>query len=65
MNEDDRQDETTMTRHGPWTPEVSEQATREMQELANEHPDTEPVTRPVDKRHLNAPARQPGTDEDD
>lgn len=58
-HEKDAAEETeTMTRHGRWTPEVSEAADREMRELLQESPGTEPATEGVDKTDLSLPQEQ-------
>ncbi|GMA17161.1 hypothetical protein E5F05_03410 (plasmid) [Deinococcus metallilatus] len=48
----------TPTQHGQWTPEVSQAADREMRELAQEPPGTQPATEGVDKSHLSLPKEQ-------
>ncbi|WP_216319532.1 hypothetical protein [Deinococcus aestuarii] len=58
------QDGETMTRHGKWTPEVSEAADRELRELARKSPEAglEPATESVDKSDLSLPRERHGGD---
>lgn len=59
--QDTAQDSGTLTRHGRWTPEVSEAADRELRKLAEEDPAPAPATESVDKSHLSVPEeRHPG-----
>ena len=58
---DPSSEEGTPTKHGRWTPEVSEAASREMRELARETEAGTTATESVDKSRLNVPQeRHPG-----
>ena len=55
------QEDGTPTKHGHWTPEVSEAASRELRELAQETEAGGAATESVDKSHLSvSEERHPG-----
>lgn len=55
-------DHDDRTEHGHWTPEVSQEADRIMEELQGTQPDHASTTA-TDKTRLNSPLRQKGTEE--